>query len=131
VAAVPFRRRCLHGLGLRRHLALDALGGVDGFHHPRAQVRVLEQQLAGVLAPLPDPLALEGEPGAALLHHAAVGAEVEQIALHRDPAVVEDVELRLPEGRRQLVLHHLDPGAVADHLVAVLEGRDAPHVEPH
>ena len=47
------------------------------------------------------------------------------------PAVVEDVELRLPEGRRHLVLHHLDARAVADHLLAVLERRDAPHVEPH
>ncbi len=65
-------------LRLRRHRALDALGGVDGVGQAPAHVRVLEQQLAGVLAPLPDPLALEGEPGAALLDDAALDAEVEQ-----------------------------------------------------
>ena len=34
------------------------------------------------------------------------------------------------ERRRDLVLHHLDAGAVADDLVAVLDGADAADVEP-
>ena len=58
-------------------------------------------------------------------------AEVEQLALERDALVVEDVELGLAERRRDLVLHHLDPRAVADHLLALLDGGDAADVEAH
>ena len=34
-----------------------------------------------------------------------------------------------PERRRQLVLHHLDAGLVADHFVALLDRADAADVE--
>src|SRR5207302_3082678 len=52
-------------------------------------------------------------------------------ALAADALAVDDVELGLLERRGHLVLDHLDPGAVADHLAGVLEALDAPDVEPH
>ena len=50
--------------------------------------------------------------------------------LGRDAQAVLDVELGLAEGRRDLVLHDLDPHAVADRLRALLERLDPPDVEP-
>ena len=58
-------------------------------------------------------------------------AEVDELTLPGDPLAVEDVELHLPERRRDLVLDHLDARLVADHLVAFLDGADTPDVEPH
>jgi nicotinamide-nucleotide amidase len=49
----------------------------------------------------------------------------------RDSLSVHDVELGLLERRRHLVLHHLDLGAVADDVVAVLERGDASDVDAH
>ena len=46
-----------------------------------------------------------------------------------DPLVVEDVELRLLERRRALVLHHLDARAVADNVRSVLDSADAADVQ--
>ena len=46
------------------------------------------------------------------------------------PDAVLDVELGLPERRRDLVLDDLDPDPVADRLGALLEGLDAADVEP-
>src|SRR6185503_3829197 len=83
-----------------------------------------------VLPALADAVALEAEPRARLLDHAALGAKVDQVTLVTDALAVQDVELHLAEGRRHLVLHHLDPRAVADHLLAVLERADAPDVQP-
>src|SRR3972149_4645592 len=99
------RRRLfrLHGRR-RRDLPLEPLGRVDGLGHSLADLRVVEQEAARVLPALADALALVRVPGPALLDDAALGAEVEQIALLGDAPVVEDVELGLPEGRRHLVL---------------------------
>src|SRR5262249_24123534 len=77
------------------------------------------------IAPLADALAVEREPGAALLDQALRDREVDHLASDGDPAAVAEIELRLPEGGRDLVLDHLDPGAVADDLVAVLDGAGA------
>ena len=85
----------------------------------------------GVLAPLADALAVVGEPRAGFLDHAGAHAEVEQLAGLGDALAVHDVELDHPERRRHLVLDHLDPGLVADHLVAVLDLADAADVEAH
>ncbi len=63
------------------------------------------------------------EPGAGLLDHPGLDAQVDQLATLADALAVHDVELDLPERRRQLVLHHLHPGLVADDLVAVLDLR--------
>ena len=43
---------------------------------------------------------------------------------------VHNVELRLPEGGRHLILHNFCPGAVAHHLAAVFQGFDAADVDP-
>src|SRR5262245_51395343 len=90
---------------------------------------VLEEEL-GVLAALADALAVVGEPGARLLHHAGLDPEVDELAVLRHALAVHDVELDLLERRRELVLDHLDPGLVADHLVALLDHADAADVEP-
>ncbi|OEI67236.1 putative protein recA [Curtobacterium sp. ER1/6] len=58
-----------------------------------------------------------------------VDTEVEQRALSRDARAVEDVELRLLEGRRHLVLDDLDARAIADRVGAALQRLDAPDVE--
>ncbi len=58
-------------------------------------------------------------------------AHVDQAALAADALAVEDVELGLLEGRRDLVLDHLAAGAVADRFRAVLEGLDAADVDAH
>ena len=129
-----------HGLGLigeidvvGRRLGVDArrcrpladpLGDLDH------DLGVLGQERLGVLPTLAELLALVGVPGARLLDDAEVDADVEQRALAADALAVHDVELGLPERRGHLVLHDLDPGAVADDLDAVLDGLDAADVEP-
>src|SRR5215813_2674697 len=96
-----------------------------------ADVRVALEEILRVLATLADALAVVGEPGARLLDHAGLDAEVDDLAHLGDALAVHDVELDLLERRRQLVLHHLDAGLVADHLVALLDHADAADVEPY
>src|SRR5262245_10887058 len=115
------RRRVGSQPELLPHLRLDR--GRD--------LRMLAQEVARVLAALADALALEGVPGAGLLEDTLLGADVDQLALLRDAGAVEDVELRLSERRRDLVLHDLHLGAAADDLVAVLDGAEAADVEPY
>src|SRR5450432_2788867 len=119
------------GQGRARDVALDAVVGEDLGLDLLGDVRVVAQELLGVLAALADALALEAEPGARLLDGAALGAEVDDVALVADPFPVEDVELDLAERRRHLVLHDLDARAVAHDLLAVLERADAADVEAH
>src|SRR5262249_20324638 len=90
----------------------------------------LEKYL-GFLAALADALAVVGEPGARLLHAARLHAQVDELAHLRDALAVHDVELDLLERWRQLVLHHLDAGLVADHFVALLDRANSADVEPH
>src|SRR3712207_1560661 len=91
------------------------------------QVRVVPEEGAGVLLALAELVALVGVPGAGLAHEAVLDAHVDEPALAGDALAVEDVELRLLERRGHLVLHDLDPGAVADRVGSVLEGLDAAH----
>ena len=91
---------------------------------------MLGQELARVLAPLTELLALVGEPGARLLDDLEVDADVDERALLRDALAVHDVELALAERRRDLVLHDLDARARADDVGAVLEVLDLADVEP-
>src|SRR6185312_9026535 len=86
---------------------------------------------ASIFAALTDALAVVGEPGARLLDHAGLDAEIDQLADLGDALAVHDVELDLLERWCQLVLHHLDAGLVADDLVAVLDRADAADVETH
>ncbi len=89
------------------------------------------EEILGVLAALADALAVIGIPGARFLDDAGGGAEIEQFADLGNALAIHDVEFDLLEGRRHLVLDHLDPGLVADHLVAVLDGADAADIEAH
>src|SRR5258708_6995941 len=91
----------------------------------RGHVGIGLQERLGVLAALAEPLAVIGEPGAGFFDDAGLDAEVEDFAHLGDALAVHDVELDLLERRRQLVLHHLDAGGIADHLVALLDRADA------
>src|SRR5437764_1301273 len=112
-------------VGPRSHsdLLSDALVELDH------QLGVLQQELLGVLPALAELLALVGVPGSGLLHDAQVDGDVDDRSLPADAPAVHDVELSGFEGRRALVLHHLDPRAVADDLAAVLDGLDPADVE--
>src|SRR5262249_46516542 len=92
---------------------------------------VFQEPLLGVLASLPDALALVGVPGPGLLDEAVIDASVQHAARLRDAFTVEHVELRLPEGRRELVLDPLDLGPDAQRLGALLDGVLAADVEPY
>src|SRR5207342_2385624 len=97
----------------------------------RGELGMLLQVFAGVVLALADAVLLVREPGAGLLDHAVHDAELEDLAFARDALAVEDVEHRLAERRRDLVLHHLHPGLVADRFLGLLDGADAADVEPH
>src|SRR5438094_4110596 len=84
----------------------------------------------GVLAALADALASIRESCAGFFDDAGLDAEIDQFAAFRDALAVHDVEIDDLERRRHLVLDELDPGLVADHLVAVLDRTDAAHIEP-
>src|SRR5688572_14940258 len=112
--------RTLPDAGLAHHLVGD-------LHH---QLRAGGQEFLGLFPPLTQLLTLVGEPGARLLHDPELDTEIDDRPLPADALAVHDVELRLAEGRGALVLDHLDPGAVADHLRAVLQALDAADVEP-
>src|SRR4051812_22503228 len=113
-------RRHHHGVG--DHAGLLAHPGLDRVGH----VRVIPQELLGVLPALADALAVIAEPGARLLDDTGLHAEIEQLADLADALAIHDVELDLAERRRELVLRHLHPGLVADGLVAVLDAADPP-----
>ena len=68
------------------------------------------------------------EPGAAFLHQVQLHRQIQQIAQLADALTIHDIELRLTERRRHLVLHHLGPGTVADDLAAGLQRLDTAHV---
>src|ERR1700730_6585281 len=96
-----------------------------------ADLRFVLEELLGVLAALTEPLAAEGEPRAALLNDTLVHGEVDEIAGARDTLAIHDVELRLAERRRHLVLDDLHARAAADDDVAVLDAGDPADIETH
>src|SRR3989442_11423968 len=83
------------GLGLAEHAELPANPILDRL----VDLRVLLEELLGVLAALPEPLAAVREPRARLLHDPLVDRQVQQIAGLRDALAVHHVELRLAERR--------------------------------
>src|SRR5579875_1598246 len=101
----------------------DLLGDLD--HH----LEVVGQETLGVLPALAQLLALVGVPGSGLLDDAQLDRHVYERPFPADALAVHDVELGLLERRADLVLHHLDPGAVTHHLGPVLDGLDAADVE--
>src|SRR5438552_15018278 len=119
-----FQGRVLHrgdfaGVAGEAELAADAV-----FDRLR-DIRVLFQELLRVFAALTEALAAVGEPRAGLLDDALLDAEVEEVAVLRNAFAVHHVELRLAEGRRDLVLHHLHARAPADADLAVVDAGDA------
>src|SRR5438034_8531224 len=93
------------------------------------ELRVFLQEVAGVVLALADAVLLVLVPGTGLVDHAAADAELQDLALEGHAFPVENIEQRLAERRRDLVLHHLHSGLGADHLVAALDAADAPDVE--
>src|SRR5690606_13179151 len=120
VGVVAFR------LGFGRHELLAQRGLQGG-----GDFRVVLQELAGVLLALADALVAVAVPGAGLLDQARVHAHVDQFALAGDALPVQDLGDDLLERGRELVLDYLDPGLVADDLVALLDGTDAAYVQAH
>ena len=94
-------------------------------------LRVLGDECAGFVAPLRDPLALEGVERPGLLEKARVRGEVDDLARRVDADAVEDVELGLAKRRRDLVLDHLDARTVSDDLLAILDRPDLADVETY
>src|SRR2546423_7109797 len=92
---------------------------------------MLAQEGGRILAALSEPLVSEAEVRAGLLDDLPLERGVENASLPGDPGAVDDVELGLLEGRRDLVLHDFDANAVADRLDALLERLDAADVESH
>jgi hypothetical protein len=92
---------------------------------------VLEQRLPRSLSPVPDVRPREGQVRPALLDDAAGDPVVEEVRGAVDPGAPPQLELRLLERRRHLVLHHLDLGPASDGLLAALDGAHPPHVQPH
>src|SRR5262249_14335128 len=114
------------------HRAGDKPGVLaDGLLDLGRDLRILLQELLGVLPALADALAAIGEPSTGLLHHPGLGADIDELAGLGYALAIHDVELDDPERRRHLVLHHLHPGLAADHRVAILDRADAPDVEAH
>src|SRR5207237_6103066 len=88
-------------------------------------IRVVLEELPGIIAPLADALTLVAVPRPALFNQVVHHGQVHQIAFLRNPLAVDDVELGFAKRRRQLVLYDLDLGTVAGYDIAVLDGRDS------
>src|SRR5690606_24798691 len=89
------------------------------------------QKLDHVGLALADLVALVAVPGAGLVDETLLDPHVHHLPEAVDALAIEDLELTLPEGRRHLVLDHLDPGLVADHFLALLDRADAADIEAH
>src|SRR5689334_4165395 len=102
------RRSLLLGRRRRRRTALEAQRGADLAFDLRRQLRVVLEELLGVVAALSEPGLTVGEEGARFLHQVLLHAEVQQASLARDSLSVLDVELGLAERGRDFVLHDFD-----------------------
>ena len=106
-------------------------GGADLGFDLVGHLGMLAQELARVVLALADLLAVVGVPRAGLLDDVVRDAELDDLAFARDALAVQDVEQRLAERRRDLVLDDLDARFVADDLLALLDRADAADVEAH
>src|SRR5579862_1025319 len=88
------------------------------------KIGILAQEIAHVLATLPETHVAIREPGAALVDDVGVDAHVEHAAGVRDALVVQDVELGRAERRGDLVLDNFDFDTAADDVEALLDGVD-------
>src|SRR6185295_11916337 len=88
-------------------------------------------QVLGIFATLAEPLTFEAEPRPALFHDLMFNGKIKQIAFPRNSFAIHYVELGFLEWRRQFVLDHFDPCAIAYNRIAVFDRACAPNVEPH
>src|SRR4029077_16108757 len=94
-------RRSFRGRRHRRSVRLDQAQSLTQFGIDRtADVGIVLQELACVLASLADPVALEAEPGTALLHDVLGYSQIQQVAFLGNAFTIDDVELGLVEWRR-------------------------------
>src|SRR5215212_10562684 len=112
----------------RDHLVWAGVG-LDLRQDLLRHVRMLAQERGRILPPLAEPLVAEAEVRARLGDDLSIEPRVEHRAFPGDSRAVDDVELGLLERRRDLVLDHLDPDAVAVGLDAFLERLDPADVE--
>src|SRR3954454_17355893 len=98
------RRR--RGRGRRRRSGIKPKSSADLSFDLSRQLRIVLEELLGVVAALPQAGLAVGEERARFLDQILLDAEVEKSALTRDSLPVLDVELGLTEGRRDFVLHH-------------------------
>src|SRR5262249_780206 len=104
--------RALGLLGFRPRLGLaDPEPLVDLLLQLAGELRVVAQELLGVVAPLAEAGLAVGEEGPGLLDQVVLKRHVEQAALLGDADAVLGVELGLAGRRRRLVLCPLHPGA--------------------
>src|SRR3546814_15374347 len=75
---------------------------------------IVAKEFFRVLLALTDADAVERIPSTRFLDDAGLDAEVDDLAETRNAFAVHDIEFDLFERRRDLVLHHLDAGRVAD-----------------
>src|SRR6266568_5573898 len=118
------------GVGVGVEARADAELLLDPLLDLVGQVRVVPQEVAGVLLTLAELVALVGVPGARLAHDPLLHAQVDQAAFPADADAVKDVEFCAAEWGCALVLQDLDAGPIADRVGPVLERLDPPHVQP-
>src|SRR3954453_6984098 len=111
--------------GTDAELLLDLLLDLVG------EVGVVAQERPRILLALAELVGLVGVPSTGLAHDALLDTEVDQAALAADAVAPHDVELRLLERRRDLVLYDLPASARTDRVLPVLERLDAADVQPH
>src|SRR5690606_38436319 len=131
-------------LGIARHHHLPVAGRRRRHRQPRQacdfshlvldlgrQIRVLLEELLGVLPALPEAHVTVGKPRAGLGHDLVLAGHVQDDAEVGDAYAVHDVELGLINRRRQLVLADLDAGAGADEVRTMLDGIHPPALHPN
>src|SRR5215208_3512986 len=124
------RRAVLVALDRLHEVLADAEHLVDLGLALLGDLLVLVEVRRGVVAALAEPLVAVGEERARLGDDAVLEPEVEDAAGAGDPLAELDIELRLLERGRDLVLDDLHADAVADRLGAFLKRLDPADVEP-
>ena len=93
------------------------------------QLDVILQQIAHLFLALTETVPVVGVPGARLLEHIEFRTDVDDFAETRNALAVQNIELHLLEGRRNLILDDLHLRFVADHFIALLDRADAADVK--
>src|SRR3546814_5894644 len=90
---------------------------------------IVAKEFFRVLLALTDADAVERIPSTRFLDDAGLDAEVDDLAETRNAFAVHDIEFDLFERRRDLVLHHLDAGRVADDVFTDFDRAGAADIE--